>query len=112
MRRDAVNGRAALEFDGITSLMKTYGSTFTLSQPDTFFIVYKSLDAQQPARAFVFDSRDSSARQVFGQVRAGPDAPLRQQRPRLLRTTYPFAGYRDLERDVRRRRAPISTATA
>src|SRR5881628_1608410 len=40
MRRNAVNGRAAVELNGTTSLLKTYGSTFTIAQPDTFFLVY------------------------------------------------------------------------
>ncbi len=66
MRRNAVNGRAAIEFDGVQSLMKTYGSTFTFAQPDTFFVVYRSLDANTSARAFVFDSTDATNRQVFG----------------------------------------------
>ena len=71
MRRGAINGKAALEFDGVNSLMKTYNSTFTIAQPDTFFVVYKSLDTNSPTRAFVFDSRDSSTRQVFGKPDAG-----------------------------------------
>ena len=71
MRRGAINGKAALEFDGVNSLMKTYNSTFTIAQPDTFFVVYKSLDTNSSARAFVFDSRDSSIRQVFGKSGAG-----------------------------------------
>jgi hypothetical protein len=71
MHRGAINGKAALEFDGANSLMKTYNSTFTIAQPDTFFVVYKSLDANSPTRAFVFDSRDSSTRQVFGKPDAG-----------------------------------------
>jgi len=66
MRRNAINGRAAVEFDGVNSLLKTYNSTFTIAQPDTFFIVYRSLDADTNARAFVFDSRDSINREVFG----------------------------------------------
>ena len=66
MRRNAVNGRAAIEFDGVQSLMKTYGSTFTFAQPDTFFVVYRSLDADTSSRAFVFDSTDATNRQVFG----------------------------------------------
>src|SRR5205085_2668247 len=70
LRRAAVNGRAAVEFNGTSSLMKTYGSTFTLAQPTTFFIVYKSLDPNTAGRAFVFDSRNSSLRQVFGRPSA------------------------------------------
>ena len=70
MRRNAINGRAALEFNGTSSLLKTYNSTFTIGQPDTFFIVYRSLDPNSNSRAFVFDSRNSSVRQVFG--RPGP----------------------------------------
>ena len=66
MRRNAVNGRAAVEFNGTSSLLKTYNSTFTIAQPDTFFIVYRSADADTSARAFVFDSRNSNVRQVFG----------------------------------------------
>ena len=65
-RRNAVNGRAAIEFDGIASMMKTYESTFTLSQPTTFFIVYKSLDPPTGSFTYVFDSRDSLTRQLHG----------------------------------------------
>jgi hypothetical protein len=62
-RANAVNGRPAIEFDGISSLMKTYGSTFTINQPDMFFIVYKQLDTGPAA---VFDSMSSGNRQTFG----------------------------------------------
>jgi hypothetical protein len=94
MRRNALNGRAALEFNGTSSLLKTYNSTFTLSQPDTFFVVYRSLDANDANRAFVFDSRNSSVRQVLGKSGASLlrlyansdlDAPA---------VSYPFAGYK------------------
>jgi len=37
MRRNAINGRAALEFNGTSSLLKTYNSTFTIGQPDTLY---------------------------------------------------------------------------
>src|SRR6476659_3528632 len=30
MRRNAVNGRAAIEFNGTSSMLKTYNSTFTI----------------------------------------------------------------------------------
>src|SRR5262249_47223812 len=43
-RANAVNGRAAIEFDGIRSLMKSYSSSFTLAEPTTFFIVFQDLD--------------------------------------------------------------------
>ena len=65
-RANAVNGLPAIEFNGSTSLLKTYGSTFTIAQPDTIFLVYRSLDTDTNARAFVVDSRDSNARQVVG----------------------------------------------
>ncbi|MDX6472414.1 MAG: large repetitive protein, partial [Gaiellaceae bacterium] len=66
MRLNAVNGHAAIDFNGVSSLFKSYGSTFTIAQPDTFFIVYRALDPSTGARAFVFDSTDSANRQVFG----------------------------------------------
>ena len=66
-RAAAVNGRAALEFNGTSSLLKTYSTTFTLPQPTTFFIVYRSLDSDTTsARNYVFDSRNSSTRQALG----------------------------------------------
>ena len=49
MRRNVINGRAALEFNGTSSLLKTYNSTFTIGQPNTFFIVYRSLDPNSTA---------------------------------------------------------------
>ena len=55
----------------MTSLLKTYNSTFTLTQPTTFFIVYRSLDPDTAVRAFVFDSRNSSNRQILGRGAAG-----------------------------------------
>ncbi|HEU4975493.1 MAG TPA: hypothetical protein VFT50_10430 [Baekduia sp.] len=92
-RANALNGRPALEFNGVTNLMKTYGSTFSLSQPTTFFIVYRSLDTNTGARAFVFDSRNSSVRQVLGrpaqnQIRLYANADL--DFPFI---TYPFPSY-------------------
>ena len=45
----------AIEFNGTSSMLKTYNSTFTISQPDTFSIVYRSADANTATRAFVFD---------------------------------------------------------
>ncbi len=69
-RANAINGHAAIEFDGVSSLLKTYGSTFTINQPDTFFIVYRALDTQE---AYVWDSRDSSVRQLLGQ---GPNKDM------------------------------------
>jgi hypothetical protein len=93
MRKTAVNGRPALEFDGTADLMKTYGSTFTLPQPTTFFIVYRALDLASPGyEAYVFDSRNSSARQLFG---LGPFtntemyADIDVEAP----TTYPFPAF-------------------
>src|SRR5436853_70626 len=58
-----------------------------------FFTVYKSLDSNTTARAFVFDSRNSSIRQVLGrpagsQIRLYANADL--DFPFI---TYPFAGY-------------------
>ena len=94
MRRNAVNGRAALEFNGTTSLMKTYSSTFTLSQPNTFFIVYRSLDANTSSRAFVFDSRNSSVRQVFGKGGLGDVRLYANNDLPAPTVTYPFAGYK------------------
>src|SRR5207248_4684213 len=66
-RATAVNGRAALEFNGANSVLKTYSTTFTLPQPTTFFVVYRSLDTDSAAtRAFIFDTRNSLERQAFG----------------------------------------------
>lgn len=93
MRRNAVNGRAALEFDGSNALMKTYGSTFTLPQPTTFFVVYRSLDANTSARAFVFDSRDSANRQVFGRASQGGLRLYANNDLDFPGFTYPFGGF-------------------
>ena len=93
MRRGAVNGKAALEFDGVSSLMKTYNSTFTIAQPDTFFVVYKSLDTNSSARAFVFDSRDSSTRQVFGKSGAGQTRLYANQDLDYSGIAYPFDSF-------------------
>jgi hypothetical protein len=89
-----LNGRSTVEFDGVRSIMKTYGSTFQIPQPSTFFIVYRSLDpAVLPGRGFVFDSRDSSFRQTFGrpgdgQIRMYSDADLD-----FSGITYPFPSF-------------------
>src|SRR5437867_615792 len=58
MRRAAVSGRAAVEFNGVGDLLKTYSKTFTIAQPDNFFIVYKALDTDtgNTSRNYVFDS--------------------------------------------------------
>jgi hypothetical protein len=93
LRRNAVNGRAAIEFNGASSLMKTYGSTFTISQPDTFFIVYKSLDnAIGGQEHYIFDSTSSSVRQLFG---LGPfgNTELYADIDVEASTTYPFPAY-------------------
>jgi hypothetical protein len=93
MRRGTLNGRAALEFNGSNSLMKTYGSTFTIAQPDNFFIVYKSLDANTPGRAFAFDSRNSSVRQVFGKSAAGTERLYANNDLDFSGITYPFSQF-------------------
>jgi hypothetical protein len=94
LRRGVVNGRAAVEFDGARSLLKTYGSSFTIAQPDTFFIVYKSLDPDTAGvRNFVFDSTNTSVRQAFG--RSAP-ATMRMYANidfDLGGIRYPFAGF-------------------
>ena len=91
--QNAVNGHAAIEFNGSSSIMKTYNSTFTIAQPDTFFIVYKSLDTATPGfEAYVFDSRNSGIRQLFGLGPFGNTemyADIDVEAP----TTYPFPGY-------------------
>ena len=92
-RQGAVNGRAAVEFDGTSSLMKTYESTFTLSQPTTFFVVYRSLDADTSARAFVFDSTNSSTRQVFGRASAGGERLYANVDLDFPGFTYPFPSF-------------------
>jgi hypothetical protein len=89
-----LNGKATVEFDGVRSMLKTYGSTFQIAQPSTFFVVYRSLDpAVLAGRAFVFDSTDSSLRQTFGRpadgvVRMYSDADLD-----FGGITYPFASF-------------------
>ena len=65
-RRAVVNNRPAVEFDGLFSQLKTYGSTFTINQPDTFFIVFQSLDPLAGPEAWLLDSRNSAVRQLFG----------------------------------------------
>lgn len=89
----ALNGRATIEFDGVGQLLKTYGSTFTIRQPSTFFIVYRSLDANTSSRAFVFDSADSTLRQTFGRpagssIRMYADADLD-----FTGVAYPFPSF-------------------
>jgi len=94
LHKAALNGHAAVEFDGLNSLMKTYNSTFTIAQPDTFFVVYRSADpASTTTRGFVFDSMDSSQRQVFG--REDGDAMRMYANIDLDATgvTFPFANY-------------------
>jgi hypothetical protein len=92
-RTNALNGRSALEFDGTTSLLKTYEDTFSLAQPTTFFIVYKSLDTNTGARAFVFDSRNSSVRQVLGRPAQGQIRLYANADLDLPGVTYPFSNY-------------------
>jgi hypothetical protein len=93
LRVNAVNGQPALEFDGSTSLMKTYGSTFTIAQPDTYFIVYKSLDvAGGNHEAYIFDSTSSAVRQLlglgpFGNTEMYADIDIEGPTP------YPFPSY-------------------
>jgi hypothetical protein len=93
MRRNAVNGRAAVEFNGSTSLLKTYGSTFTIAQPDTFFLVYRSADPNTAARAFVFDSTNSNVRQVFGRSAMRTERMYANVDMDATGITFPFAGY-------------------
>src|SRR5262249_9800491 len=93
LRANAVNGHAAVEFNGTSSLLKTYNSTFTVAQPDTFFVVYRSLDPNTADRAFLFDSRTSSTRQVLGRPAAGQIriyANIDMDTPSV---TYPFPNY-------------------
>ncbi|MDX6465146.1 MAG: large repetitive protein [Gaiellaceae bacterium] len=93
MRRNAVNGRAAVEFNGSTSLLKTYGSTFTIAQPDTFFLVYRSADPDTSARAFVFDSTSSNVRQVFGRSALHTERMYANIDMDASGIAFPFAGY-------------------
>ena len=94
LRLNAVNGRKAVEFDGVNNLLKTYSTTFTIAQPDTFFIVYKSLDADaSPTRNYVFDSRNSSARQTFGHPAAGITRMYANLELDAPGTTYPFPDF-------------------
>jgi hypothetical protein len=92
-RRNAVASRPALEFDGSQSLLKTYGSTFTIAQPDTFFIVYRDLSSAGSSSTYVFDSTNSSVRQLLGRggvqnVEMYADVPLASGA-----LTFPFPGY-------------------
>ena len=89
MRRNALNGRAAIEFNGTSSLLKTYGSTFTISQPDTYFVVYKSLDST--GSHFVFDSTNSNVRQLVGL--AGSVTEMYANIALNATTAYPFPNY-------------------
>jgi hypothetical protein len=93
MRRSALNGRAAVEFNGTSSLLKTYGSTFTIAQPDTFFLVYRSADPDTAARAFVFDSTNSSVRQVFGRPGQGQARMYANIDFDVGGVAYPFQAY-------------------
>jgi hypothetical protein len=89
-RRSAVNGRPAVEFNGSSSLLKTYGSTFTIAQPDTYFIVYKQLD---PGEAYIYDSTNSAVRQLLGR---GPFTDIEMYADVDLVVnayTFPFASY-------------------
>jgi hypothetical protein len=93
VHRSDANGRAALEFDGVTSLMKTYETAFSIPQPTTFFIVYKSLDPDTTTRAFVFDSVDSSVRQAFGRPAQGQIRIYANSDLDFPGITYPFGGF-------------------
>jgi hypothetical protein len=94
MRRGAVNGRAAVEFNGVSDLLKTYSKTFTIAQPDNFFIVYKALDPDTNAgRNFVFDSRNSSVRQSFGRGAPGEAHMYANNPVAVTGLTYPFANF-------------------
>jgi hypothetical protein len=93
MRRSAVNGRPAIEFDGVADELKTYGSSFTLGQPTTFFIVYRSLDPNNDVRAFVFDSSNSLLRQAFGRPGASQIRMYANFDLDFGGITYPFPGY-------------------
>ena len=94
MRRAAVNGRAAVEFNGVGDLLKTYSKTFTIAQPDTFFIVYKSLDPDtNTGRNYVFDSRNSGTRQTFGRPSAGATRMYANLELTATGTTYPFPNF-------------------
>jgi hypothetical protein len=94
MRRAAVNGRAAVEFNGVSDLLKSYSKTFTIAQPDTFFIVYKSLDPDtNTGRNYVFDSRSSSARQTYGRPSAGIARMYANLELNAPGTTYPFPNF-------------------
>ncbi|MEA2662423.1 MAG: hypothetical protein QOH08_1995, partial [Chloroflexota bacterium] len=92
-RTNALNGRSALEFNGTSSLLKTYEDNFSLAQPTTFFIVYKSLDTNTASRAFVFDSRNSSVRQVLGRPAQGQIRLYANADLDLPGVTYPFSSY-------------------
>jgi hypothetical protein len=88
-RRNAVNGLQAIEFNGSTSLLKTYGSTFTIAQPDTFFLVYRSLDT---GPANIFDSMNSSLRQSFGRGSTAVQ-DMYADIDLTAADTFPFPGY-------------------
>src|SRR5207248_10255110 len=93
-RAGALNGRAVLEFNGINSLLKTYSASFSLPQPTTFFVVYRSLDVDSATvRGFVFDSRNSSVRQVFGRPGSGSIRLYANSDLDSLGITYPFPNF-------------------
>jgi hypothetical protein len=93
VHRSDANGRTALEFDGVTSLLKTYETTFSIPQPSTFFVVYRSFDTDTAARAFVFDSRDSSVRQAFGRPAQGQVRLYANTDLDFPGIAYPFTGF-------------------
>jgi hypothetical protein len=92
-RRNAINGRPAVEFDGTTDLMKTYGSTFTLDQPDTFFVVFKSLDTNALREGWLFDSTNSLTRQLFGRASNGSVELYANLPLTVPGIAYPFPSY-------------------
>src|SRR5439155_11293557 len=62
-------------------------------QPDTYFLVYRSADADTSARAFVFDSTSSNVRQVFGRSALHTERMYANIDMDATGIAFPFAGY-------------------
>jgi hypothetical protein len=92
-RRNAINGRPAVEFDGTSDILKTYGSSFVLAQPDTFFVVYQSLDPNPLKEGWLFDSTNSSTRQLFGRSSSGTVEQYANLALSVSGIPFPFATY-------------------
>jgi hypothetical protein len=92
-RRNAINGRPAVEFDGVSDILKTYGSSFVIDQPDTFFVVYRNLDTNALREGWLFDSTNSLTRQLFGRSSSGTVEQYANLALSVPGIAFPFATY-------------------